>query len=454
MIAADKLHLNAEQQPSTGDISISVQLQNIHDSQRSRSCRAVIDEGDEHTMEVEAAGSGTNVSVAMICHEIRSPIGALQNGIALVGSASLDFEGLARISEMMQRQLAQVVRLLDDLGDGVCLTSRKLRIKSEPVDLAKVSLHALDTIDRLIDDRRQELSIALPAAGTVWVCGDHVRLIEVVVNLLENASKYTATGGRILLEVKADSGTATLTVRDSGMGIPKDFIPRIFELFSQGASLPGVIERGLGLGLPMVRNLVRLHGGEVSVYSAGEGQGSEFRVSLPRLAHSVTVEESLPDKPAPLRTPPRRILIVDDVADASESLAFLLRAQGHETRTAADGPAALEVADAFRPEFALLDLGLPGMDGYELARKLRKEMPKAKLIAVTGYRKDAERLGQAGYDYHLIKPVHIDTLMGLLAGDGQQPETAYETVGVGSRNSEASGNGNCSLAASLLSEAL
>jgi signal transduction histidine kinase len=264
---------------------MSAQLLHIHDGQRSGSCHAAIDgyEGDEHTMDVEVAGSSTNVRAAMICHEIRNPIGALQNGIALVGSGSLDFEGLTRISEMMQRQLAQIARLLDDLGDGVCLTSRKLRIKNEPVDLAEVSLHALDTIDRFIDDKRQALSIALPPAGAVCVRGDHGRLVEVVVNLLENASKYTETGGRIVLGLEANSGTATLTVRDSGMGIPTNFLPRIFDLFWQRTSLPDVIERGLGLGLPMVRNLVRLHGGEVSVYSAGEGQGSEFTVRLPRL---------------------------------------------------------------------------------------------------------------------------------------------------------------------------
>jgi signal transduction histidine kinase len=258
----------------------------MYDSRGSRACYATNDghEGDENTIDIDTAGLSTDVRVAMICHEIRNPVGALQNGIALVGSQSLDFEGVKRISEMMQRQLAHVARLLNDLADGVSLNSRKLRIKSDAVDLAEASLHAIDAIDRLIDDRRQALAVALPPAGTVWVRGDHVRLIEVVVNLLANASKYTEPGGRILLELEADSETATITVRDSGMGIPKDFVPRIFDLFSQGASLPDGVERGLGLGLPMVRNVVRLHGGEVCVYSAGEGLGSEFTVRLPRLS--------------------------------------------------------------------------------------------------------------------------------------------------------------------------
>ncbi len=262
---------------------MNAQLHSTDDRPFSGSCRAAIDgyKDAPRSKGVETADSDTSIGIAMICHELRNPIAALQNGIALVGLASLKFEELQQISAMMQRQVEQVVRLLDDLGDGVCLTSRNLQIKSEPVDLALVCVHALDTIDALIDDRRQELSIALPPAETVWVRGDHDRLIEVVVNLLENASKYTGTGGRIVLGLEADSETATLTVRDSGMGISKSFVHRIFDLYSQGPGLPGDARRGLGLGLTIVRNLVRLHGGEVFVYSAGEGQGSKFTVLLP-----------------------------------------------------------------------------------------------------------------------------------------------------------------------------
>ena len=265
---------------------MSRQLHTFRDSQHSGSCRAEMSQADDYVMDVRSARSSTNDWIAMICHEIRNPVAALQNGIELVASATLDVERLTRISEMMQRQLGQVVRLLDDLGNSVRLTSGKLQIKREPVDLTKVSMHALDTIGRLIEDKRQELSISLPPAGTVWVHGDHVRLIEVIVNLLANAAKYTNAGGRIGLELTADAGTATLTVRDSGIGIPKDFAPRIFDLFSQGACILDVVDRGLGLGLPMVRNFVQQHGGEVSVYSAGAGLGSEFVVRLPRLVQT------------------------------------------------------------------------------------------------------------------------------------------------------------------------
>lgn len=236
---------------------------------------------DEHDVDDQAESSITNDSIAMICHEIRNPIAALQNGIELVASDSLDCEARARTAEMMQRQLRHVVRLLDDLGNGVLLTSERLQIKREPVDLARVSAYALDTIGRLIEARRQELSITLPPVGTVWVQGDQDRLVEVIVNLLANAAKYTNADGRIWLELTADSGTATLTVRDSGIGIAKEFIPRIFDLFTQGECMPGA--GGLGIGLPLVRNLLQLHGGEISASSEGEGLGSEFVVRLPLL---------------------------------------------------------------------------------------------------------------------------------------------------------------------------
>ena len=267
---------------------MSTPLHYIHDSQHSKSRRVAMNEceADNHVMDDGSASSSMNDSIAMICHEIRNPIAALQNGIELVGSTTLDSDGLIRVSEMMRRQLGQVACLLDDLNNGVRLTSGKLQIKREPVDLAKISLHALDTIGRLIDDKRQELSVTLPPAGAVWVRGDHNRLIEVIVNLLANAAKFTDTGGCIALALTADSGNATLTVRDSGMGITKEFLPRIFDLFSQGPCMLDAVDRGLGLGLPLVRNIVQLHEGEVSVYSAGEGLGSEFTVRLPRLLTS------------------------------------------------------------------------------------------------------------------------------------------------------------------------
>ena len=240
-------------------------------------------EADSRVVDVWPEISSINDSIAIICHEIRNPLAALQNGIELVGSATLDSGELTGVSEMMRRQLGQVTSLLEDLDNGDYLAAGKLHIKREPVDLAKISLYALDTIGRMFDDRRQELNVTLPPADTVWVRGDHNRLIGVIVNLLANAAKYTDTGGRITLMLDADSGNATLTVRDSGIGIPKRFQSRIFDLYAQGAGILDAADPGRGLGLTVVRNIVRLHDGEVSVYSAGEGQGSEFTVRLPRL---------------------------------------------------------------------------------------------------------------------------------------------------------------------------
>lgn len=267
---------------------MSTQPYPIHDSLHSKSCREAMSEceANNHVMEDWPAISSMHGSIAMICHEIRNPIAALQNGIELVGSATLDRDGLKSVSEMMRRQLGQVASLLEDLSNGDCLTSGKLQIKREPVDLAKISLHALDTIRRLIDDKQQELSVTLPPAGTVWVRGDHNRLIGVIVNLLANATKYTDAGGRIALALTVDSGNATLTIRDTGIGIPKEFLPRIFDLYSRAPRVPDAADHGLGLGLPLVRNIVKLHEGEVSVYSGGEGMGSEFTVRLPRLLKS------------------------------------------------------------------------------------------------------------------------------------------------------------------------
>ncbi len=258
------------------------------DSLHSESCREAMNEceADNHVMDDWPAISSMNDSIAMICHEIRNPIAALQNGIELIGSTTLDSDGLVQVSEMMRRQLGQVTCLLDDLSNGDCLTSGKLQVKREPVDLAQICLHALDTIRRLIDDKEHELTVTLPPAGTVWVRGDRNRLIGVIVNLLANAAKYTDTGGRMKLMLTADSGKATLTIRDSGIGISKEFQPRIFDLYTQAPRVPDNADHGLGLGLPLVRNIVRLHEGEVSVYSAGEGLGSEFTVRLPRLLKS------------------------------------------------------------------------------------------------------------------------------------------------------------------------
>lgn len=221
-------------------------------------------------------------AAATVGHELRNPLGAIGVGIKLLKSGALHQDRASQTLEMMERQLVQITRMLDDLIDGACLTDGKLEIERERVDVTQIGLDALDTMGRLIEDSGHELAVALPDAGTVLVRGDHARLIEVVVNLLSNAVKYTPTGGRISLEISADTETAVIVVRDSGIGIASDSMAEIFEPLAQGRQPLDGEHPGQGIGLPLVRNFVQLHGGEVSVFSAGEGKGSAFEVRLPR----------------------------------------------------------------------------------------------------------------------------------------------------------------------------
>ena len=225
---------------------------------------------------------GENEWIAMLGHELRNPVSAIGVGIELVKIQSLDPEQRTKTVDMMQRQVSQIVRLLDDLLDVARFGKGKLEIERKPVDLRQVGLDAVDTVRRLIEDRRHELLVTLPPAGTVCVRGDRARLIQVVVNLLANAAKYTPPGGRIELEIAGRAGGATIAVRDTGIGIAGDFMPRIFDRFAQGRSALHGADRGLGLGLTLVRDFVQLHGGKVEVSSAGENQGSEFKIELPR----------------------------------------------------------------------------------------------------------------------------------------------------------------------------
>jgi CheY-like chemotaxis protein len=254
------------------------------------------------------------------------------------------------------------------------------------------------------------------------VDGDATRLAQVVSNLLNNAAKYTEEGGRIWLTVEAGQGEAVVRVKDSGLGIPADLLPQVFNLFTQGDRSPARSEGGLGVGLTLVKSLVEMHGGRVEAHSEGPGKGSEFVVRLPALpADSPLPKDGGGTEPAALAPAPgRRVLVVDDNVDVAEMLALVLREEGHEVRTAHDGPAALQAAESFRPEVVLLDIGLPRMDGYEVARRLRGQagMKKALLVALTGYgqEEDRRRAEKAGFDVHLVKPANPAALQSLLAG--------------------------------------
>ena len=354
--------------------------------------------------------------LAMLAHELRNPLAPIRNALQV-----LRFRGTAdpiveRMGQVMDRQVGQMTRLVDDLLDVSRITRGKVALRKERVELSAVVLRAVEAAQPLIDARRHEFATALPP-GPVYLDADPTRLAQALGNLLTNAAKYTEEGGRIWLTVLREGAHAVVTVRDTGIGISADMLPRVFDLFTQVDSTLDRAQGGLGIGLTLVRSLVEMHGGSVRAASAGPGKGSEFVVTLP------TAPDGAPGpaaEAAPAAAPvkPRAILIVDDNTDSAESLAVLLRLAGHHVRTAYDGPSALRDVETHRPEVVLLDIGLPGMDGYAVARGLRARpgFRDVMLIAMTGYGQDEDRrqARAAGFDHHLVKPVDPAQLARLL----------------------------------------
>jgi CheY-like chemotaxis protein len=323
------------------------------------------------------------------------------------------------VRDMMDRQLQHLIRLVDDLLDLSRITRGKIRLQTEVMSLAHVLARAVETCRPLIEERHHRLSVAAPP-GQLLVEGDAVRLAQVVGNLLNNAAKYTEDGGQIWLSAAREGDEAVVRVRDTGMGIPAEMLGSVFELFTQVDRSLDRSQGGLGIGLTLVRQLVEMHGGRVEAHSGGAGQGSEFVVRLPQLSPKALPEVQQSLSPGlTSRGPGRRVLVVDDNRDAAESLALLLEVAGHQVRACHDGPAALERVEEFQPDVVLLDIGLPGMDGYEVARRLRA-LPGGRgvlLVALTGYGQDDDqrRAREAGFDHHLIKPADLEALAGLLA---------------------------------------
>ena len=356
--------------------------------------------------------------LAMLAHELRNPLAPILNALRLMRMKPTDAQ-LQWSGEVIERQLRYLTRLVDDLLDVSRITRGKITLTREPVALGGLVSRAVETIEPVIEERGHELTINV-THGDVKINGDPVRLVQAIGNVLGNAAKYTDRGGRIEVSVGRVEDSGEVRIRDNGIGIPADRMPFIFNLFTQldrGAEHPA---SGLGIGLALVRQLVEMHGGSVSAHSEGHRQGSEFVIRLPLLGeHEQEIRgrsERLP--PRGRSELPRRILVADDNADALESLARVLQLSGHEVFRAAHGRAALEIAAAQQPEVALLDVGMPLLNGYEVARKLRAE-PWAKtllLIAVTGWGQEADRLRskEAGFDAHLVKPLDLDQLTELL----------------------------------------
>ena len=369
--------------------------------------------------------------LAMLAHELRNPLAAIRNAVAL-GSDQASAADIEWSMEVINRQMRQLSRLIDDLLDVSRITQGKVQLRKEPLDAASVLNTAVETVRPLMEERQHELTVAL-RPGTLQMEADPTRLEQIVVNLLANAARYTEKGGEISLRARQEDGKIVIRIRDNGVGIPPEKLPQMFELFAQGDRTLARSEGGLGIGLTLVRSLAEMHGGTVEAFSEGTGKGSEFTVRLPAspvapMGAGIVLPASpsrpsrepatvKPSAPVPAG-PSRRVLVVDDNVDSARGTALILSRNGHEVRVAYDGPSAVTVAQEQKPEFVLLDIGLPGMDGYEVARRLRADETLAglMLVAVSGYgqESDRRRSQEAGFDQHLVKPVDPGVLLGLL----------------------------------------
>jgi signal transduction histidine kinase len=370
----------------------------------------------EHLREdAEAANRRQNEFLAMLAHELRNPLSPISMAASVLGNTQGASPQQAHLSRVIGRQVDHMARLLDDLLDAARISSGKITLSVQPLPLAELIQHAVETIQPRIQERNQRLEVDLPIDAVV-VEGDRVRLTQVFTNLLGNASKYTGDGGLLRIAVEARDGEAVVSVEDSGIGMAPEVIPHIFELFTQGPRSLARSEGGLGVGLNVVRNLLAMHGASVRADSAGLGQGSRFTVRLPRSRKAV---------PAPLpasvaaKGAARRILVVEDNIDACETLAGFLGAEGHTVLCVHDGQAGLAAALGEAWDVIICDIGLPGLDGFDLVRSVRAAADGTQpcAIAVSGYGRDEDRTRglEAGFDHYLVKPVSAASLRELIS---------------------------------------
>jgi len=364
--------------------------------------------------QVRAADRRKDEFLATLAHELRNPLAPIMNAFEILRKRVGDHPELDPLHETVRRQIQHLVRLINDLVDVSRITRGKIALRMERVRLETLVHQAVDTSQPLIDARRQKLTLNL-SPEPLWLSADPARLVQVIANLLNNASKYTHAGGCIWLITEREGEQAILRVRDNGSGIETDLLPQVFDLFTQGDRSLDRVQGGLGIGLTIVRSLVEDHHGQVVAFSEGQGRGSEFVVRLPIIAEGARPELA---EPQGVRAgPPRRIVVVEDNRDARETLERLLALDGHAVLTADDGPTGLERILSTRPEVALVDVGLPRLDGYGVASEVRKQLGSAvQLVALTGYGnpEDRQRAFLSGFDSHLVKPVTLDDLRRIL----------------------------------------
>lgn len=346
--------------------------------------------------------------LAMLAHELRNPLAPIRNAGELLARVLPESSQAQTIAAMIKRQSTHLSRMVDDLLDVARITQGRIELQQEPVNLTLVISQALESVEPLMRSQHHKVFVAV-GYGAVYVRGDHARLVQCLANILTNAGKYTDPGGEIRVEMHIASGEAVISITDNGVGIPGELLPRIFDLFVQSNRSLDRSQGGLGIGLSVVRRLMEMHHGRVSAASDGPGSGSRFELVLPVIAPPAQVSEQQSEQPGI----GRRILVVDDNVDSADSLAMILNHSGHCAEPVYGGAAALERAIAFDPEFVLLDIGLPGIDGYEVARQLKGRGSNARLIALTGYgqAEDVRRAREAGFDGHLVKPVNLQRLL-------------------------------------------
>ncbi|MDK6079600.1 ATP-binding protein [Massilia varians] len=379
-------------------------------------------EGSDVTMrkrvedELRAANRQKDQFLAMLAHELRNPLAPITTAAQLLQTGTLDPQRARHASDIIVRQAEHMTALVNDLLDVSRVTRGLAEIEKEDLDVAAVVNGAVEQVRPLLDMKRHELRVE-QWQQPLYVSGDRTRLVQVVSNILNNAAKYTPSGGRIALRVTSEGGEAVIAVSDNGQGIEPQVLPYIFDLFTQAERTPDRSQGGLGIGLALVKSLVALHGGRVAAFSDGPNKGSEFVIRLPLLSGAEAQEPQQP--PDQANEGAVRVLVVDDNADAAQMLATLLEAHGHVVGVEYDGTGGLARALRERPEVMLLDIGLPDMDGHELARRLRSspDTANAMLIALTGYgqSEDRERARQAGFDRHLVKPADLSELLRILA---------------------------------------
>ncbi len=372
---------------------------------------------EKFAAELADADRRKNEFLAMLAHELRNPLAPIRNAVRALRLGATNIDAVQSTSAMLERQVAQMARLVDDLLDMSRITRGKIELRPARVELAPIVSDAIDAARALYKSMNRELTVTLPPQP-VYLTVDPARLTQVVGNLLHNAGKFTNRGGHVWLTVEEEDAHAVIRVRDNGIGIAADQLPRLFEMFAQVDTSLERSRDGLGIGLTLVKTLVEMQGGTVEARSDGLGLGSEFVVRLPILTEKPT-PLSRPAASEPISASSRRVLIVDDNEDGAESLAMLVTMSGHETRKAHDGIEAIEAAEQWRPDAILLDIGLPGMNGYEACRHIR-ETPWGKnmfLVALTGWgqEEDRHRSEEAGFDAHMVKPADHDVLMKMLA---------------------------------------